>query len=104
MNRFQFQLCSLVVIILLFTPRIQAIRRNLASGTSAESPTHPGQQGRVLLPLQANPGSSRRSEEFQQGQTHYTTDDDSEDQLCIPYRNGSIMIRLYVLLRNDMNI
>ncbi|EOX93295.1 Clavata3/esr-related 20, putative [Theobroma cacao] len=64
MNRFQFQLCSLVVIILLFTPRIQAIRRNLASGTSAESPTHPGQQvfhpGSSAAPFT---GQSRQFEE-----------------------------------------
>ncbi|XWS75773.1 hypothetical protein CRYUN_Cryun01aG0121100 [Craigia yunnanensis] len=42
MNR--FHLCFLLVI-LLFTPRIQAIRRNLlASGTSAKGTRQPGQQ------------------------------------------------------------
>ncbi|XVE72429.1 hypothetical protein DITRI_Ditri11bG0038800 [Diplodiscus trichospermus] len=43
MNR--FQLCSLVVILFLFTPRIQTIRRDLlVSGTSAKGTRQPGGQ------------------------------------------------------------
>ncbi|XWS30975.1 hypothetical protein CRYUN_Cryun23aG0037300 [Craigia yunnanensis] len=62
MNR--FQLCSLVIL-LLFTPRIQAIRRNhLASGTSVKGTRQLGQQ--VFHPgLGSSPftGQARQFEE-----------------------------------------
>ncbi|OMO53855.1 hypothetical protein CCACVL1_28287 [Corchorus capsularis] len=68
MNRFhQFQLCFLVIILLLFTPaRIQAIRiRNLESvATSAKSPRNPTETTSQVF----HPGSSKAPFTGQAGQ------------------------------------
>ncbi|XWS47408.1 hypothetical protein CRYUN_Cryun14cG0149600 [Craigia yunnanensis] len=63
MNR--FLLCSLVVILLLFTPRIQAIRRNvLASDPSVKGTRQPGQQ--VFHPGSSSSNFTGQARQFEE--------------------------------------